>query len=100
MRAVIPPCLLPSMALRPPATTAYGFDPAEAPERARCHAARPDQRRDFLERLMTRELRDIVSAVVKPIVFDERDRGLQDRSAPMQRLSGRVLRFLPFHFID
>ena len=33
-RALTPPCLVPSRAASPAITTAYGFDPAEATQRA------------------------------------------------------------------
>ena len=65
---------------------AAGDDVQRRVEDVGVERAGPDQRRHFFQRARARQLRDVVSAVVQLAVGDERDRRLQDRHAPAQRV--------------
>ncbi len=52
----------------------------------------PHQRGHFFQRPRARQLRSVVAAVVELPVGDERDRRLQDRHAPAERVRRRFLR--------
>jgi hypothetical protein len=52
----------------------------------------PDQRRHILDGVLARKLFDVVSAVVELPVGDQRDRGLENRHSPPQRMLRCFLR--------
>jgi hypothetical protein len=58
-------------------------------------AARPDERRHFLERSRARQLARVVAAVVQAAIGDQRDRGLEDRHAEPQRMLRGLGRVAP-----
>ncbi len=57
--------------------------------------AGPDQRGDVGKRARSRELRRVAAAVVDSAVADQRDRRLEDRQSPVQRLLGGPLGVAP-----
>ncbi len=68
------------------------LDRSHCVERRTMGVARPQQRRDFGERRGACERGRVAASVVKPSVGDQRDRRLEDRQPPVQRLFGRYSR--------